>query len=117
MKNRIEVSLSPEAKQTCNFLNEKARTSKSSRMILDAINNKLELIKADSHYGNPVAKKLIPREYIMKHGISNLFRVELPLFWRMLYTLTKEDDIQVIAIVMDICCHQDYNRKFGYRNR
>jgi hypothetical protein len=48
----------------------------------------VELLKKDVYYGQPVAKKLIPAEYKTKYGITNLFRVELPYFWRMLYTLT-----------------------------
>ena len=68
------------------------------------------------HYGNPIAKKLIPKEYKIKYDISNLFRVELPNFWRMLYTLTDgETEVEVIAFVLDVIGHKDYNKKFGYR--
>ena len=49
---------------------------------------KSELIKVNPHYGNPISKKLIPQENKDKYGIANLFRIELPDYWRMLYTLT-----------------------------
>jgi len=31
-------------------------------MILNAINHKIELIKANIHYGNPIANNLIPED-------------------------------------------------------
>ena len=54
-----------------------------------------ELLKDNVHYGQPIAKKLIPAEYKTKYGITNLFRVELPNFWRMLlYPYSQE--VQVL---------------------
>ena len=85
-------------------------------MILTAVNKKVELIKANHHYGNPIAKKLIPKEYKLKYGVTNLFRVELPNFWRMLYTLTEgETEIEIIVFVLDLMDHNKYNKKLGYK--
>jgi hypothetical protein len=51
----------------------------------------VELLKENIHYGQPIAKKLIPVEYKTKYGITNLFRVELPNFWRMaLHTYSRK---------------------------
>ena len=67
-------------------------------------------------FGNPISKKLIPEEYKRKYGANNLFRIELPNFWRMLYTLTEgETKIEIIAFVLDIINHKDYNKRFGYK--
>ena len=44
--------------------------------------------------------------------------MELSNYWRMLYTLTSdEDEIEIIAFVLDIIDHKGYDRKFGYRKR
>src|SRR3990167_5978062 len=64
---------------------------KIEKSILNAVNKKVDLIKLNIHYGDPISKNLIPMEYIEKYGITNLFRVELPNFWRMLYTLTNSE--------------------------
>jgi hypothetical protein len=113
---RVRVILSPDAEEVYNYLNKEAPTSKTENTILKAINKKVELIKANPHYGDPISKKLIPQEYKDKYGITNLFRVELPDFWRMLYTLTNgESKIEIIAFVLDIIDHQIYNKKFGYK--
>ena len=112
---KIIVIFSPEAENVYKHLNEVAPTSKIERSILNAINKKIELIKLNIHYGNPIAKNLIPREYTSKYGVTNLFKVELPSFWRMLYTLTDgESQIEIIAFILDVVDHKEYNKKFGY---
>ncbi|MFQ5406372.1 MAG: hypothetical protein ACE5DI_04410 [Candidatus Micrarchaeia archaeon] len=114
----VRVVLSPEAEEVYAYLNKEASVSKTERTILNALNKKVELVKANPHYGDPVAKKLIPREYLTKYGVKNLFRVELPNFWRMLYTLTDgETEIEIIAFVLGVLDHKEYNRKFGYRKK
>lgn len=112
----VRVILSPEAEETYKYLNEAAKTSKIERSILNAVKNKTELIKSNIHYGDGIAKNLIPNEYKINYGITNLFRVELPDFWRMLYTLTNGDyEDEIIVFVLDILNHKEYNKKFGYR--
>jgi len=86
---QVRIVLSQEAEEVYKKLNSESESDKQSRMILKAVNNKIELIKANIHYGNPIAKNLIPEEYKQKYSVTNLFRVELPAFWRMLYTLTN----------------------------
>jgi hypothetical protein len=75
------------------------------------------IIKLNIHYGNPIAKDLIPEEYKQKYSTTNLFSVELPAFWRMLYTLTNNEEVEIIAFVLDIIDHPDYDKKFGYKRR
>lgn len=112
----VRVILSPEAFEVYKYLNARAELSKTERMILKAVNQKIELIKLNPHYGNPVAKNLIPEEYKQKYSTINLFRVELPSFWRMLYTLVDGGaKIEVVSFVLDIIDHPTYNKKFGYR--
>ena len=112
----VNVVFSPEAKEVYEYLNGQALKSKIERTIFNAINDKIKLIKFNYHYGDPIKKELIPKEYQLKYGVTNLFRVELPNFWRMLYTLTNgETEIEIIAFILDIMDHKDYNRKFGYK--
>ena len=112
----IRVIFSPEAEKVYKYLNAKAPYSKTERMILNALNKKIELIKINMHFGDPIAKNLIPKDYKERYGITNLFRVELPQFWRMLYSLIDgESKIEIIAFILDIIDHKDYNKKFGYK--
>ncbi len=114
----VNVVLSFDAEEVYNYLNKEALHSKMERGLLMAVNKKVELIKANPHYGNPISKKIIPEAYKVKYGISNLFRVELPSRWRMLYSLTdSETKIEIVAFVLDIIGHPAYNKKFGYKKR
>ncbi len=112
----VRVILSPEAKEVYVYLNREAVKSKIEKSIFNAIQKKIELIKMNPHYGDPIGKNLIPKEYKERYGATNLFRVELPNFWRMLYTLTDGGtEVEIIAFVLDIIDHSIYNKKFGYR--
>ncbi|MCW6159677.1 MAG: hypothetical protein LVQ95_01145 [Candidatus Micrarchaeales archaeon] len=117
MKN-VRVVLSSEAEEAYVYLNNQAKKSKIERSILNSINKKTELIKVNPHYGEPVPKSLIPAEYVAKYGITNLFRVELSNFWRMLYTLTNDEtEIEIVAFVLDIVDHKTYDKRFGYKKK
>jgi hypothetical protein len=112
------VILSPEAEEVYYYLNERSKESKIEKSIFNAINKKADLIKNNPHYGDPIKKKLIPNDYVKKYGVTNLFRVELPNYWRMLYTLTDgESKIEIVAFVLDIIDHPDYNKKFRYKKK
>jgi len=45
----VRVILSPEAEEVYKKLNSEVKDNKQSRMILNAINNKIELIKSNIH--------------------------------------------------------------------
>ncbi|MBW2990311.1 hypothetical protein KY348_01255 [Candidatus Woesearchaeota archaeon] len=113
---RAKIRFSDEAKEVLSFITESAANSKKEKMLLNAIMSKIEIIKKNPHYGNNIPKGLIPKYYKDKYYINNLFRIKLPLFWRMLYSLKKEkNEIEIISFVLDILDHKDYNKKFGYK--
>jgi len=115
---KMRVILSNDAEEIYKHLIEKSSESKTERTILNALKKKIEIIKLNPHYGDPIAKSLIPKEYINKYKITNLFRVELPNYWRMLYTLTDgETKVEIIAFVIDILDHPAYNKKFRYKKK
>lgn len=114
----VRILLSPEAEEAYKYLNDRSAKSKVERSIFNSIKKKVDLIKVNPHYGDPIPKYLIPKEYIVKYGVTNLFRVELSGFWRMLYTLTNDErEVEIIAFVLDIVNHKEYDRKFGYKGR
>lgn len=85
-------------------------SNKEDKILKNAIDNKIELIIHDIHYGNPMRKSLIPKRY----DTRNLFRIELPCFWRMMYAL-KGNNLEIVAIIVDILNHKEYNKSFGYK--
>ncbi|MFH1752538.1 MAG: hypothetical protein ABH821_06410 [archaeon] len=125
MRKTIRIKLSPEAEEVYHYLNKKtAEVYKSGKKrsievkIFEAFNKKIELIKENPHYGQPISKDKIPNKYKEKFGIKNLFWVELPFYWRFFYSLTDgETEAEVIAFVLDIFDHDDYNKEFGYKKK
>lgn len=112
----VRIILSNEAKKVYRYLNSEATTSKIERSILNAIKNKAVLIKENPHYGDPIVKKLIPKKYVKKYDTKNLFRIELPNFWRMLYLLEEgETRVEIVAFVIEMLDHKKYNKRFGYK--
>lgn len=111
----VKAILSEEAGQVFKYLNEQSSNSKIENSILKSITYKIELIKDNFHYGQPIAKNKIPQKYIEKYDIDKLFWVQLPNFWRMLYTLKEgENKIEIIAFIIDIINHKEYDKIFGY---
>lgn len=84
--------------------------------LLRSIKQKVEFIKANPFYGDNITKALIPKEYFTKYNATNLWRVELTNFWRMLYTI-KGDQIEIICFILDIVDHDEYDKRFGYKGK
>ena len=114
MKN-VEVRFSRSAESAFQELVRRSSNEKCARSILDAVNVKVGLLKENPHHGVPVAKRLVPRRY-KSVGVRNLFRIALPSFWRMLYTITNEGETLVV-FVLDIINHEEYDKLFGYKKR
>jgi hypothetical protein len=116
MPNEIHIVFSEDAVETYSYLKEHAITSKIARSLISAIDKKVEIIKRNRNYGQVIPRNLIPREYQLKYDVTTVFRVELPDFWRMLYTVKKEsNEIEVLGFILDIVNHKKYNKIFGYK--
>lgn len=76
----------------------------------------IEKIKENPAFGQPIAKRLIPKEYV-KQGVDNAYWVELSKGkgWRLIYSLTSEGQAKIIAIILEwFTRHKDYERRFKY---
>lgn len=72
----------------------------------------------DDLAGNPycgafIPKRLIPKPYIQRYGIDNLWKYDLPKGWRLLYSVAREE-VRILAIVLEWLPHPKYERRFGY---
>jgi len=59
-------------------------------------------------------KERIPKEYVVKYGVENLWKLNLSSFWRMIYTV-RGSKVEVISILLEVLDHKKYGRKFGYK--
>lgn len=77
------------------------------------IEEALNTLKQNAFFGRNVKKKLIPRELKQKYNITNLWIYNLRKDWRLIYTITN-NEVEVLAIVLDWMNHKDYERLFKF---
>ena len=123
MDKEVKIILSKQLEKEYEELNQiisneikKGGKSSFHQTLFRAINNNKKLLKINPFYGNPIFKKLIPKEFLKKYEIDNLWRIELPGYWRMLYSITG-NEIRIICFILEICDHKKYNKLFGYKRK
>jgi len=63
--------------------------------------------------GVRIQKKLIPKIYIDKYGIDNLWKYDLPQGWRLIYSIAR-GEIKIVSIILEWMNHREYERRFKY---
>jgi hypothetical protein len=79
------------------------------RFITRALND----LKENPTCGIHIPKKLIPKVYIRKFAIDNLWKYNLLRGWRLVYSLVGSK-IEIVAIVLEWFSHKEYERRFKY---
>ncbi len=117
----VKLIITGDAKEEFERLNKtvgqeitKGITSSDYQILLNSIKQKIEFIKENPQYGIHIPKNKIPKEYIKNYDANNLWKVNLSGAWRMIYTI-RGSEIEIIALILDIIDHKEYNKKFGYR--
>jgi hypothetical protein len=117
----VKVIITGEAKDEFDELNKvvgeeiaKGITSRDHQTLLNSIKQKIEILKANPEYGTHVEKDRIPREYVKIYDVSNIWKVDLSSGWRMIYTI-RGSEVDIIALILDLMNHRDYEKKFGYK--
>lgn len=102
------------------FLNDKLEKDYLNLLENDQLKKRINYIisriKEKPNFGQPIAKRLIPKEY-RKQGANNAFWVELSKDkgWRLIYSLTSENKFEITAIILEwFTRHKNYERRFGY---
>ena len=76
----------------------------------------IENIKKDCNVGEIVKKdSVILQNYKKKYGIKNIRVYDLPLAYRLMYTVTPLD-IEIISIILDWKNHKDYDKMNKRKN-
>ena len=117
----VKVVIGGDAKEALAILNgvvgeevQKNIASSDHQTLLRSVQQKIEFLKVNPQYGIHVPKDRIPKDYIVKYDVNNLWKVNRAGAWRMIYTI-RGSDVEVISFVLDIFNHKDYEKKFGYR--
>ncbi len=106
MKSKV-VFIDDELENSYNLLDE-------DDFLKKAIDRTIEKLKHNAFFGIQVPKKLIPKEYIRKYKINNLWKCDLPKGWRLMYTVTADNEVELITAILEWLDHKDYERRFKY---
>ena len=71
-------------------------------------------LKKNAFYGIQIPKRLFPREYVQKYEITNLWKYDMPNGWRLIYTITAENEVELISAILEWFDHKGYERAFNY---
>jgi len=77
------------------------------------IERAIDDLKRNPFCGIAIQKRLIPKIYIKKYNIDNLWKYDLPGAWRLLYSVAG-DKVKIVAIILEWLDHKEYERRFGY---
>ena len=93
---------------------EKLKTAKTQdKQLYEWIDRAIDDLEKDAFCGIQVQKRLIPKEYIRKYGIDNLWKYNLPNSWRLLYSVGT-DGVVVLSIIIEWVDHKEYEKRFHY---
>lgn len=78
-----------------------------------SIKKAIERLKKNVFCGEKIRNKLIPKEYINKYRINNLYWYQLPNAWRLVYSI-EADNVEILAVIIEYFNHKNYERRFNY---
>ena len=82
--------------------------------IKKAIIRAIIALRENAFSGIQVQKKLIPKEYITRYSANNLWKYDLPRGWRLMYTITADNEVDLISAILEWFDHKEYERRFKY---
>ena len=71
-------------------------------------------IQINAFCGIQIPKRIIPKEYVQNYGVTNLWKYDLPDGWRLIYSITTPNKVEVISIILEWFDHTGYERRFRY---
>ena len=79
-----------------------------------AIKKAISELKENVFCGEKISYRLIPKDYIKRYNIDNLFWCKLSKEWRLVYSVAG-NQIEVLAIIVEyFSSHKEYERRFRY---
>ncbi|RLE47195.1 hypothetical protein DRJ25_02990 [Candidatus Woesearchaeota archaeon] len=92
----------------------KLKNSKvEDRMTYKWISRAIDDLETNAFCGIQIPKKIIPKIYIDKYQIDNLWKYDLPKGWRLLYSVAN-GEILIVSIIIEWMSHKEYERRFKY---
>lgn len=100
------------------FVNDKIKKSfgelkDSDEKLYHFVCRAFEDIEENVFCGIQIPKRLIPKEYIKKFGVKNVWKYNLPGAWRLIYSIEGKN-LVIFSIILEWMDHKTYERRFKY---
>ncbi|MEK6891191.1 MAG: hypothetical protein AABX03_03560 [Nanoarchaeota archaeon] len=79
-----------------------------------SIKKAIKDIRQNVFCGNQIQKDKIPKEYIQKYKINNLWWYPLSDALRLVYSVVTPSNIEILGVIIEYFDHKSYERRFGY---
>lgn len=86
----------------------------SDKKLYEELQEAFKEISGDVFCCRNVRKKLIPKRFVQRYGINNLWIYNLRNGWRLLYSIVTPDKVEVLGLILDWMNHKDYERLFKF---
>lgn len=73
-------------------------------------------LKENAFSGIQISKHLIPKEFVRRYNVRNLWKYNLSGGWRLLYYI-KSEDLIVVSVILEWSSHKEYEKRFKYKVR
>lgn len=78
------------------------------------IKRAVEDIQKNAFCGIQLPKRLIPKEYVQRYGTRNLWKYDMPDGWRLVYSITTPNKVEIISVILEWFNHPNYEKRFNY---
>jgi Txe/YoeB family toxin of Txe-Axe toxin-antitoxin module len=100
------------------FVNDRIKKAfdkleKENKKMHKFISMAFEDIEENVFCGIQIPKRLIPKEYLRKYNVKNLWKYNLPDAWRLIYSV-KNNQICILSIILEWMDHKEYEKRFNY---
>jgi len=89
---------------------------KFHKQLLLAIEREVDNLFQNPQRGIQIEKKKIPQSYVQEYGASNLWKINLPDYWRMLYTIVGSE-VEIVSVLLEFMDHKQCNKLLGYKKK
>jgi hypothetical protein len=84
-----------------------------NKSLVEEVHQVEGLLKENYLLGVCVRKKQIPKYYVNRWSVSNLYKYNLRKGWRLIYTLLGTEK-GITVLELEALPHPEYERRFGY---
>lgn len=79
-----------------------------------ALRKAIEDLKENVFAGENIQKRLIPKEYVRKYEVDNIWWYPLPNAWRLIYSIITPSNVEILVVILEWFDHKNYERRFNY---